>query len=818
MNNLIYKAVFGVLMGAVLLATSISTQAALEEIIVVAQKREQSLQDVPVAITVISGAQLTELGVTDVFDLQQSTPGLIVDANQTATTTNFSIRGVGTSAQNFGLESSVGLYMDGVYQSRQSSMVNEMVDIERVEVLRGPQGTLFGRNSPSGALLMQSVAPSHESSGFLDVTAGNLGLRTVSGAVGGSLVDDVLAFRITGFNTDRDGYVDALGIGDNIINDRNRFGFRGQLLYTPNDDVSVRVIADYSEVDEVCCGAATVRNNFFSAAGAPLSDALLTSLGVPLVLENQVFDDVMRVNELPVSQNKNSGVSAEINWDVDNGGTFTSITSFRSFDSVDTTDVDFSAARLFNNTRDGESDVFTQEVRFTNNGDKLNYIVGAYYYQQDLDSTSFFDLGVDFTTLALSSAAALVGGLNGLSAATGGALPRVAAPFPQAAFSRDVFQQEQKAWAVFGQLDYNLTDTLTLTAGLRFTSEHKDVTGAFTQSAVGPAANLAGIGANLLAVGAGLAAPNAALYAPMYRTGWGLSLTPTIAPRSDLTASLEDDQVTGTLKLSWAVNDTTMAYASFGTGYKSGGTNTDRIASFQSQIFAPETSESFEVGVKADFPDQSLRLNIAAHISTFDDFQTNAFSGGSFNLSNAGQLESKGMEVELVWSPTDDFSLSAGYAFTDAIYKSHEKANCWVATPLLTGQPDPGAISNSSFCDRSGDRVNPNSEHFYTVSATKMFPVSSAMSAYVHADYNYRGNANMDGDADPLKSRGGFGLANARMGMTWLDNDVDLSIWARNLFNEDYLGTYYSVPLQDGKINAYQREPRTIGVSLRKNF
>lgn len=820
MNNLIYRTSVGVLKGALLLTVSLPSHAALEEIVVVAQKREQNLQDVPVAVTALSGAQLTELGVTDVFDMQQSTPGLIVDQNQTATTSNFIIRGVGTSAQNFGLESSVGLYVDGVYQSRQSSMINEMVDMERVEVLRGPQGTLFGRNSPSGALLMQSVAPSHESSGFIDLTVGNFGLRTLSGAVGGSLIEDVLAYRVTGFNTERDGYADALGVANNVINDRNRHGFRAQLLYTPNDDVSVRFIADYSEVDEVCCGAATVRNNFFAVNGAPLSDSLLSALRIPVVSQDRVFDDVMRVNELPASQNENKGVSAEINWDLNNGGTFTSITSIRSFDSVDVTDVDFSAAQLFNNRRGGNSDVMTQEIRFTNNGDKLNYIVGAYYYQQDLDSTSFFDLGPNFTQLIGQNPniSAIVGGLNGLSAATGGAFPRVAAPFAQNAFSSDVFMQEHEAWAVFGQLDYQLTDALTLTAGLRFTKEQKDLTGRFTQSAIGPAADFTAIGTNLVLAGLGLAAPNPALYAPMYRPGWGHSVTPIIAPRPDVAATLDDDQVTGTLKLSWFANETTLVYASFGTGYKSGGTNTDRISVNQNPIFDAETSESFEVGIKAEFPDQNLRANTALYYSTVDDFQTNSFAGGGFNLSNASQLEAQGLELEVVWDPMDDLSFSAGYAYTDTTYKTHLNANCWIATPLLSGQQDPGASAGNAFCDRSGDRVNPVPEHFFTISATKTFPIGSDKVSYVHADYNYRSDAVMDGNADPIKLQDGYGLFNVRVGVSWFDSDIDISIWARNLFDEDYLGTHFDVPLQDGKVNAYMREPRTFGASLKKNF
>ena len=206
-------------------------QGYLEEIMVTAQKREQNIQDIPVAVTALSGEQLVEHGITDMFDLQQSAPGLIVDQSQTATTANFSIRGVGTSSQNFGLESSVGLYVDGVYRARQSAMINELVDVERVEVLRGPQGTLFGRNTSSGAVLLNTVAPDHETDGYLEMTYGNLDLFSANGAFGGSLIEDVLAVRVTGFTTSRDGFVDAVGQGESLINDRNRQGGRSCCTY-----------------------------------------------------------------------------------------------------------------------------------------------------------------------------------------------------------------------------------------------------------------------------------------------------------------------------------------------------------------------------------------------------------------------------------------------------------------------------------------------------------------------------------------------------------------------------------------------------------
>ena len=183
----------------------------LEEVVVTAQKRKQNLQDVPVAVSAFSGEVLRDSGVRDMFELTSIAPSLTVTAAQTSTTTAFGIRGIFTSSQNFGLESSVGLYVDGVYRARQGSMINNLVDVAGVEVLRGPQGTLFGRNTPAGAITVNSVAPDFEGSGFVDAGAGDYGLLEVSGAKSFTVIDDVLAVRITGFNTDRDGVVDVVG-------------------------------------------------------------------------------------------------------------------------------------------------------------------------------------------------------------------------------------------------------------------------------------------------------------------------------------------------------------------------------------------------------------------------------------------------------------------------------------------------------------------------------------------------------------------------------------------------------------------------------
>ena len=257
----------------------------LDEIIVTTKSRGAvNVMDVPTAITAVTGLQLEKSGIFDMVALQENVPGLSVGRSQTATTSNFSIRGVGSTSNNFGVESSVGLYVDGVYRSRQSSLINELVDVEAVEVLRGPQGTLFGKNTASGAVNIRTVAPSTDSTdGFIDLTAGDYNLQRYSGAVNIPLTDQ-LAFRATVFGSQRDGIVqednfrnfisDQSGPIKDVYNDRDRFGLRLQLGYDNGDDFNMRVIVDHAEIDEVCCVGTTRVDSIFSRGGLAAGFAL----------------------------------------------------------------------------------------------------------------------------------------------------------------------------------------------------------------------------------------------------------------------------------------------------------------------------------------------------------------------------------------------------------------------------------------------------------------------------------------------------------------------------------------------------------------
>jgi len=807
-------------LSATLFSAPIAAQDLLEEIIVTAQKRAQNQQDVPVAVTTLSGDQLVEIGVTDMFDLQAYVPSLIVGQAQNSTTSNFAIRGVGTSSQNFGLESSVGLYVDGVYRARQSSLINEMVDVAGTEVLRGPQGSLFGRNTPSGAVLINTVAPSFDSNNsYLEVNAGNFDLRSVNGALGGVLIEDTLAVRFTGFATYRDGFVDDAQLGSDKINDRDRVGGRLQFLYTPSPDLSVRLIADHSEINEICCAAVTLYNNYFSSEGEPGSDSifatpesvfivpgLITGFGANIIDQTQADKRLVSYNQLPESSNEDQGITVEVNYVV-GGGTLTSVSGWRSFDSQDDIDADFSTVEIFRRADQASQKSFSQEFRFTNNGDIFNYVVGAYYFQQDLSSTSNTILGADANNLiaitvfdtaqdlaAAAAAAAMAGDLNTAAQLTAQAqqtqqlgVSIVANNgFPAGGNAINQMEQDHSAWALFGHMDYALTDNLVLGLGLRYTEESKDLNGIYTEEN-------AGFGFSL-----------------------GLPDLVVINSRPNLNTDFDDDNLTGSLKLSWFATDSTMFYGSYATGYKSGGTNTDRIDPVFNSVFDAETSKALEVGMKSDITELNLRVNIALHNTVTEDYQSNTFQGTGFNLQNAAEIEARGIELETWWYPTQDLSIAAAYIYNDAEFQEFDRSSCWEASPFLLGIVDSGLVNpGDEFCDRSGTQIAGNAKNNFILSITQQFRLSNELSGNVHADFRHQDDMIMDNNADPLKLQDPFGLLNVSASLFFEDWNAELTAWVRNATDEEWYGPIFDVPLQIGKLNAYPREGRTFGLRLR---
>lgn len=809
-------------------SVAVGEESLLEEIVVTAQKREQNLQDVPIAVSAFSGEQLQEAAVKDIFDLQNSAPGLQSVQEQSNSSSGFRLRGIGTSGQNFGLESAVGMYVDGVYRARQSSMISEMIDIEAVEVLRGPQGTLFGKNTPAGAILFRTVAPSFEQDAYVSVTAGNYGQLNASAAGNLTLIDDVLALRGTLFSSQREGTIDVDGFGSNELNDRNREGARLQALITPYDDLTIRVIADYSNIDETCCGVLVSQDNITVAGGAPGSDAIIAGLMGTVYPGDNTGDFETSLNFLPESNSRDRGLAVDVSWDLNDQYTLNFISGYRKFNSISRVDADFSDVDLLATDNDAQSTTFSEEIRLDYAGDNLNFVVGAYYFQQDLNLDYALSGGDDLNAFTF------LGGVNDFVAGTA-ALGGFGVPTASAqAFVPDMVashsaKQEHESWAIFGQFDYNLTETVILTAGIRYTEEDKKMTTVFSESWTPSAPAFAPLdfarAENALTAADGgnfvplndLLAADPTHFNNYVNPGWGGYLFAGFTPRDNINTELDDEQITGTLKLSWLVNDDTMVYASYGTGYKSGGTNTDRIAAGFDPVFDAETSESFELGIKTELPDHALRINAALHYTTVDDFQANTFVGTGFVLQNAGEIESYGGELELFWMPVENTEVSLNYAYSHAEYAEFENAGCQIATPEHTGIPEPRQPGTNA-CDRSGDRIALNPEHAANLGIKQMFSLADGIDAYVYGEYTFLSGLVMGNDNDPLKEQKDYGLLNLRAGLEFVESDMALTFWGRNVLDEEYKGSTFDAPLQDGKLLTAPGAPRTYGITLNKRF
>jgi outer membrane receptor protein involved in Fe transport len=558
--------------------------AIFEEIVVTVQRREQSIMDVPVAVSALSGEQIQAAGIKDMFDLQQNVPGLIVGQSQTSTSTNFSIRGVGSTANNFGVESSVGMYVDGVYRSRQSSLVNDLADIESVEIARGPQGTLFGKNTASGAIIIRTRRPSQDRDAFVDVTVGDLNLIKVSGGANFSLSDNV-AMRATLFSSQRDGYVDDAVFGDDFYNDRDRFGGRLQLgVNELGDDFNMRFILDYAEIDETCCVAVSQVDGLVSQASLPTgipvfgSDAAIMQMGgtiytdfpyppgffPPNVQTGVGFEDyLVSYDSKPRSKNEDTGLSMEINKGLGDSATLTSLTAYRTFDTFDEIDADFTNVPLISRINEAEIESFSQELRVSGEfGEGSSYVVGGYYFGQEIDTETFTGdpsgalgmLGIYLDAIEPSLAAAvdLVNQVNGF---VGPPYPTAGTPFPAGVFSRDNVSQDQDGWALFGQFDWSITDKFMVTVGARYTDETKKIDSVYVQTAQGGPPDLDAlslIGCKLQpACFATLPPPlqtpvdffdpaTLAVFIPFGADAWGSYLFPPLSPRPDLNAELDN--------------------------------------------------------------------------------------------------------------------------------------------------------------------------------------------------------------------------------------------------------------------------------------
>ena len=453
-----------VALGATALAAGLTGIAQAQQpdvITVTAQKREQTLQEVPIAVSVVQAETIQNAQIIDAIDLQSVVPSLRVSQLERSSNATFIIRGQGNGANNPGIEPSVAVYIDGVFRPRAGSVLSDLMGIERVEVLRGPQSTLFGKNATAGVVSIITEQPAFEWGGQGEVTFGNYGQSILKGSVTGPLSENV-AFSLSGSMNQRDGYYDNVGTGGDY-NDRDRWAVRGQLLMLPTDNLELRLIVDYDEIDEQCCGTDRITDG---AAGPAIRGLLGGQTSAGPDFEYQIATNVANQNQI-----ENSGISLQADWELSDSLTFSSITAFRQYEDFvdyegDFTDLDI----LGTNIRGLDVDTFTQEFRLTGDwNNRAFFLLGAFYSDESMNVEDARIYGAD--------ARAYVDIL------TGGALAAFETPlgfapgtfYAEGGGTRFTAEQSDKQFQIFGQVDFNLTERLVLTAGLAYFETNKEV-------------------------------------------------------------------------------------------------------------------------------------------------------------------------------------------------------------------------------------------------------------------------------------------------------------------------------------------------------
>lgn len=840
-------------------------------IIVTATKRAKTLQDTPVAVSVTSGATIEEAQIRDIADLSTLVPSLRVNTLQNSANTSFTVRGFGNGTNNFGIEPSVAVFVDGVYRSRSVAQISDLPDVERVEVLRGPQSTLFGKNASAGVISIVTKEPSFDLNGLVEASYGNFNAVVGKAYVTGP-ISDTIAVSVAGGINKRDGYIfDAGYNGD--ANTRDRWFARGQILFEPSSTFKVRLIADYDKIDEICCAVQPIVSlnpivNFLE--GGPDS--------------TDPFDDRTATNFASTNNIENYGFSGQVDYNF-GALSLTSITAYRESRAITNQDSDFTTGDyLGSNIGDVQLKTFTQELRVASDFDgPLNFLVGGYYFDEKLRYRNDLTYGSEFRTFA--------------DVATGGLLATfedqvlgvpVGTFYPEGQGIFDDFRLENDAYSFFANVDFEVTDRLTLTAGVNYTRDKKQGTSNTVSTDAFSALDLVAIGnqviaqtaiATQLATNFGVDATdpvalgtfiqnNGAIFAQI-QTGAQLfadandSVSPDEAaadgdPSTTVGNSLlalrplqflppflnypnavedgrtDDDDWSFTLRANYAFTDSLSGYISYATGFKSSSFNLTRDSRpFASDLAAlelagltvnnlttgtrfapPEKSKVYEAGLKANWEYASANLTVFKQ--EIDNFQSAIFTGTGFTLVTAGKQSTFGIEFDGSVRPTPELTLSLAMTYLDPVYDD------FTIGPFgdLTGETPSGiAPISATFGAQynkelgNGDRIILRGDYNYESSVQ----IADGLPAFLVEDA--LGNVVDVQPALDVAKQFRRQVDNVNASLTYaMDMGLELTVWGRNLLNDRYLGQLFDVPAQQFNVNAYPSQPRTYGVTGRFRF
>ena len=731
----------------------------LKAVTVTARRREESAQDVPTPMSVLDGQALESQRVYRIQDLQQLVPSVNV-AYMHARQSSVSIRGLGNNPASDGLEGSVGLYLDNVYLGRPGMAVFDLMDIEQLEVLRGPQGTLFGKNTTAGVINISTRAPSFTPERSIEASVGEDGYFQTKGTLSGPLTE-TLAGRFSAYRTRSDGDISNEHDG-HTLNGGARQGFRGQLLYKPSEQFNLRWIGDYNEEDSsagtrvLYSTGPTVNGvnryeNRAAAAGATLVDGRHRKVNL---------DDDQKVTVFQ------GGTSLEANWTLDNDFTLTSISSYRWWDFTPRNDDGLDVPATYNAGVSVQDKQYSQEFRLASpTGGFFDYVLGAYYFGSNLDNKSFAFYGPQADVW------------NGTPT---GALANVS--------SVGKGHIKTDSFALFGQGTWHLTPRLDFTAGIRGTYEEKSAW------------------VNRSAPVGGAAVSGAAAAVRQGRAG--------AYDSGDL--NQYSTSPSGLLNLSYRFTDDLLGYATLSHGEKSGGVNlavgTAPVAGADSLLIGTERANNAELGFKSTLWDRRLQLNANLFWTQVNGYQTNAYDDANRvqYLTNAGSVRSRGVEFDSTLVPLRGLTLNLNGSFNDVRYLAYKDAPCAPEVALQPGAP--------AACDLSGHQVVGASKWIANANGQYQWDLDNGLQPYVTASYAFRSRAVGTVEDSDFAQIPSYAVVNLSTG---LRGDAgggqwDVSLWLKNAFDKTYYTTLWSAA--NGGYEGLLGTPRTLGVTGRYDF
>lgn len=771
--------------------------ATVGELTVTARRREETVQSVPLAVSVIGGDKVDATGAFNVGRLQQLTPTLqYYSSNPRNTAVNIRGLGVPFGLTSDGFEQGVGFYIDDVYNSRVATATFDFLDVSRIEVLRGPQGTLYGKNTTAGAVNITTNQPTFDFEAKAEVSVGNLAFKQAKAAISGPL-SDTIAARLAISTTTRRGTIYNVTSRQHV-NAQDNLGVRGQILYKPNDDLEVTFAADYSKQDAECCAQIFVRTG---ATQRPLNRqyaALAAAQGYAVVSTNP-FDRLTDVDANLNAGNKIGGASARVVWNV-GPGTLTSITAWRFWDWKPENDRDFLGLSIVSKSQNpSQQDQYSQELRYNYSNDRIDAVVGAFAFKQRIDTQGTEQQGPASSRWNIAPSNVLSNDptvLDGLVA-------------------RNTQYLKATSFALFGQVSWKVTDAFTIQPGARINYDKKE---GYYQRLV-----FDGQGVPVLfgQTGARRAAQLAVftpqLSAPSF-DDWNFSY--------DLTAS-------------YRIAPDALGYATYAKSFKSGGINQNGLPTdaagnpiVAAGTIKPEDVDHFEAGLKTQFWDRRATLNLSAFRTDIKDYQATVTNGqlGVLRgyLANAGKVRSQGFEFDFQVRPNARFTAYANGAYTDATYRKFVDAPCPPelagGTTVGAGQTPsapgaPGGLSPAN-CDISGQRLPGVSKWSFSFGAEANAPVTflgQQGEAYLGYDGSYRSNFSSNASPSAYTWVDGYALSNFRAGFRTPDG-LNLYAWVRNAFDEDYFEQLAIGPGATGLIAGQPGDPRTWGVTLKAAF